>query len=78
VPRGRWLADCSPGWREQIRAVAFDMCTVSKAAVRQVLPHALLVVDHCHVVQLANRAVTEVRRRITLTWRGRRGHGSDA
>jgi transposase len=29
------------------------------------------------VVQLANRAVTEVRRRITLTRRGRRGRGSD-
>jgi transposase len=35
------------------------------------------VVDHFHVVQLANRAVTEVRRRMTLTRRGRRGRGSD-
>ncbi|MCM0673376.1 transposase [Micromonospora phytophila] len=35
------------------------------------LPHALLVVDHFHIVQLANRAVTEVRRRMTLTRRGR-------
>ncbi|TWH70731.1 transposase [Micromonospora olivasterospora] len=63
--------------REQIQAVAIDMCTVFKAAVRQVLPHALLVVDHFHVVQLANRAVTEVRRRVTLTQRGRRGRGTD-
>ncbi|MCG5434582.1 hypothetical protein PSH25_002930 [Micromonospora sp. PSH25] len=29
------------------------MCTVFKAAIRQVLPHALLVVAHFHVVQLA-------------------------
>jgi transposase len=72
-----WLAARPPAWREQIRAVAIDMCTVFKAAIRQVLPHALLVVDHFHVVQLANRAVTEVRRRVTLTQRGRRGRGSD-
>ena len=38
------------------------MCTVFKAAVREALPHAMLAVDHFHVVQLANRAVTEVRR----------------
>jgi transposase len=46
------------------------VCTVFKAAIRQTPPHALLVVDHFHVVQLANRAVTEVRRRMTLTQRG--------
>lgn len=53
------------------------MCTVFKSAIRQVLPHAVLVVDHFHVVQLANRAVTEVRRRMTLTWRGHRGRASE-
>lgn len=72
-----WLTERPPAWREQIRAVAIDMCTVFKAAIRQVLPHALLVVDHFHVVQLANRAVTEVRRRVTLSQRGRRGRSSD-
>jgi transposase len=72
-----WLAARPPAWREQVTAVAIDMCTVFKAAIRQQLPHALLVVDHFHVVQLANRAVTEVRRRMTLTQRGRRGRGSD-
>lgn len=72
-----WLAARPPTWREQIRAVAIDMCTVFKATIPQVLPHALLVVDHFHVVQLANRAVTEVRRRVTLTQRGRRGRSSN-
>jgi transposase len=42
-----------------------------------VLPHAVLVVDHFHIVQLANRAVTEIRRRTTLTNRGRRGRATD-
>ncbi|MGC5033965.1 ISL3 family transposase [Micromonospora sp. DT229] len=72
-----WLTARPPAWREQVQAVAIDMCTVFKSAIRQVLPHAVLVVDHFHVVQLANRAVTEVRRRMTLTQRGRRGRASD-
>ncbi|HEX6968165.1 MAG TPA: transposase [Micromonosporaceae bacterium] len=53
-----WLAARPQAWREQVRAVAIDMCTVFKAAIRQILPHPLLVVDHFHVVQPANRAVT--------------------
>ncbi|MFJ6956309.1 ISL3 family transposase [Micromonospora aurantiaca (nom. illeg.)] len=72
-----WLTARPQAWREQVKAVAIDMCTVFKSAIRQVLPHAVLVVDHFHIVQLANRAVTEVRRRMTLTQRGRRGRGSD-
>jgi transposase len=44
-----------------------------KAAVRESLPHARLVVDRFHVAQLANNALTEVRRRVTLQARGRRG-----
>jgi hypothetical protein len=51
--------------------VAIDMCTVFKAAVAQILPHATLAVDHFYLVQFANRAVTEVRRRVTLQQRGR-------
>lgn len=53
------------------------MCTVFVAAVRRILPNAQLVVDHFHVVQLANNAVAEVRRRVTTTTRGRRGRDSD-
>jgi transposase len=56
-----------------VRVVAIDMCTVFKAAVRESLPHATLVVDRFHLAQLANTALTEVRRRVTLQQRGRRG-----
>jgi hypothetical protein len=35
------------------------------------------VIDRFHLVQLAGDAVTEVRRRVTMTTRGRRGRGSD-
>jgi transposase len=49
------------------------MCTIFKAAIRTALPHAVLLVDHFHVAQLANQALTEVRRRLTVQVRGRRG-----
>ncbi|WP_341720516.1 ISL3 family transposase [Micromonospora sp. FIMYZ51] len=68
-----WLLARPPAWREQVRYVAIDMCTIFKSAVGQVLPHAQLVVDHFHLVQLANACVTEVRRRVTVQVRGRRG-----
>ncbi|GAB4052529.1 hypothetical protein GCM10028775_34210 [Catellatospora paridis] len=57
-----WLLGQPKSWREQVRHVAIDMCTIFKAAVRQALPHATLV-DHFHLVQLANATVTDVRRR---------------
>ncbi len=33
-----WLTKRPQAWREQVQAVAIDMCTVFKAAVGQVLP----------------------------------------
>jgi hypothetical protein len=42
------------------------MCTIFKSAIRDALPQARLVVDHFHLVQLANQAVTEVPRRAVL------------
>ena len=68
-----WIEQQSTAWRAGIHVVAIDMCTVFKAAVTASLPHAVLVVDLFHIVQLANNAVTEVRRRVTLQTRGRRG-----
>lgn len=53
------------------------MCAVFKVAVRQALPHAVLVVDHFHLVQSANAALTEVRRRVSVQARGRRGRKGD-
>ncbi|WNO69353.1 transposase [Streptomyces sp. AM2-3-1] len=68
-----WLADRDQAWRDAVRYVAVDMCTIFKSAIRRVLPQATLVVDHFHLVQLANQPLTEVRRRVTVTHRGRRG-----
>jgi transposase len=72
-----WLAMAPPAWRERIRYVAIDMCTVFVSAVRRYLPHATLIVDHFHVVKLAGDMVDEVRRRVTTVLRGRRGRSSD-
>ncbi|HEY1715269.1 MAG TPA: ISL3 family transposase [Solirubrobacteraceae bacterium] len=68
-----WIEAQSPAWRAAVQVVAIDMCTVFKSAIRTSLPHARLVVDRFHVAQLANTALTEVRRRITVQQRGRRG-----
>jgi transposase len=72
-----WLASARPAWRQRIRYVAIDMCTVFLAAVRRILPHAQIVVDHFHLAHLANATVAEVRRRVTATTRGRRGRAGD-
>jgi len=68
-----WLGQRTQAWRDAVRHVAIDMCTIFKSAVRQALPHARLVVDHFHLVQLANQTLTEVRRRVTVQVRGRCG-----
>jgi transposase len=68
-----WLHQRPPAWREQVTFVAIDMCPAFAKAARLGLPNATIVVDHFHVVQLANQAVTEIRRRLTMTHRGRRG-----
>ncbi|MFD1044311.1 transposase, partial [Kibdelosporangium lantanae] len=60
-------------WRHGVRVVAIDMCTVFKAAVRAALPQARLVVEPFHLVQLANQALTNAHRRVTVQVRGRRG-----
>jgi transposase len=72
-----WLAMQPAAWRDQVRYVAIDMCTVFVSALRRYLPHATIVVDHFHVVKLANDTVAEVRRRVATILRGRRGRRSD-
>ena len=68
-----WLDARGDAWKKSIEFAAIDMCTVFKSAIRTSLPDAVLVVDRFHVAQLANQALTEVRRRVTVQQRGRRG-----
>jgi len=72
-----WLATTPLTWRKSIQHVAIDMSATYRAAVRTGLPHAIIVVDHFHVVQLANKMLSMVRRRTTAEIRGRRGRATD-
>ena len=74
---GTWLAARTQAWRDGVATVAIDMCSAYRAAVREHLPNAALVVDHFHVVQLANEMVASVRRRVTSALRGRRVRKDD-
>jgi transposase len=74
-----WLAAQDPTWRAAIRYATIDMSSVYKSAVltSELLPHAALIVDVFHVIQLATKTVDDVRRRITYARHGRRGRASD-
>ena len=72
-----WLARATPTWRDAVRVVAIDMCTIYLAAVRRMLPRAQVAVDLFHVVQLAAKAAGDVRRRAIREAYGRRGRADD-
>ena len=72
-----WIGAQSAEFRAAITHVAIDMSASYAKAVRQALPHARVVVDHFHVVKLANQMIDDVRRRTTQTLRGRRGRTCD-
>jgi transposase len=74
-----WLQERTPEFREAVRFVAIDPAAVYAAAIRTpgLLPNATIVVDHFHIVKLANDTVTKVRRRVTWDQKGRRGRKID-
>jgi len=72
-----WLAGAVPAWRDAVQVVCIDMCSIYAAAVRRMLPCAVLAVDLFHVVQLAVKAVGDVRRRVVRARYGRRGRSGD-
>ena len=72
-----WLDARGQAWKDQVQIVAMDPCATYRAAVQQALPQARVVADHFHLVALANKAVTEVRRRVTVDTTGKRGTAKD-
>jgi transposase len=72
-----WLAGATPAWRDAVQVVATDMCTIFTSAVRRMLPGARIAVDLFHVVQLAVKTVSDVRRRAIREKYGRRGKAGD-
>jgi transposase len=74
-----WLQARTPKFREAIRFVAIDPAAGYAKAVTTpgLLPNAVLVVDHFHLVKLANEALTKLRRRVIWEQQGRRGRKID-
>lgn len=74
-----WLSKRSDEFRAGVQFVAIDPAAVYASAIRTpgLLPNATIVVDHFHLVKLANDALTTVRRRVTWDLRDRRGRRID-
>jgi transposase len=72
-----WLTVQPQSWRDGIEVVALDPSAPFAAAVRRLLPQATIVVDHWHLVRLANQVVTDVRQRVAREQLGRRGRKPD-
>jgi transposase len=72
-----WLAAKPAPWLAGIRHVVIDPYQPYATAVATGLPQARLVVDHFHVIRLANAALDEVRRRTQQTTTGHRGRKAD-
>jgi len=72
-----WLEARDQAWRDGIEVVALDPSAPFAAAVRRLLPRATIVVDHWHLVRLANQVVTEVRQRVAREQLHRRGRKVD-
>ena len=72
-----WLALQTQDFRDRIEVVAIDPSAPYAAAIRRELPDATIVLDHFHLVLLANQVLTEVRQRVAREQHGRRGRKVD-
>lgn len=72
-----WVHDQPGSWKGKIRFGALDMSNVYAAVYSVTLPKAQQVVDAFHCIQLANRALDEVRRRVQREHTGHRGRRND-
>jgi len=72
-----WLHERTPAFREAVQFVAIDPRYAAAIRTPGLLPNATIVVDHFHIVKLANDTVTKVRRRVTWDTHGRRGRKID-
>lgn len=73
----RWVHEQPGSWKGTIRFGALDMSNVYAAVYSVTLPKARQVVDAFHCVQLANRALDEIRRRTQREHTGHRGRRDD-
>ncbi len=68
-----WIALQGSEFGDAVRVVAIDPSAPYASGIRRALPGARIVLDHFHLVMLANSMVTEVRQRVLREQLGRRG-----
>ena len=73
----RWLAAKPARWRAGIAHAVIDPYAAYARGLADGLPDATVVVDHFHVVRLANSALDDVRRRVQQVATGHRGRKPD-
>ena len=73
----QWLLSRPAWWREGIQWAVLDLSRAYQAVYNQVLPWAEQVADPFHVVGVANRCLTQTRRRVQEETHGRRGRKQD-
>jgi len=74
---GAWLSDQPAWWRDAVEVVAMDACAPFRAAVRDWLPNATIVLDKFHALRLFHQTVDEIRRRTAWRIHQRRGRKID-
>lgn len=72
-----WIDKQPRAWKERIRFGSLDMSNTYAAVFSVTLPRADQVVDSFHCVQLANRQLDAVRRRVQNDTLGHRGRKDD-
>jgi transposase len=72
-----WIKQQPPAWKQQLIYGTLDMSASYAAVLSVTLPHVKQVVDPFHCVQLANRNLDAVRRRIQNEQTGHRGRKND-
>jgi len=73
----RWLDARPQPWRDTICWATLDLSASYRSVYDTMLPDAVQVADPFHVVQLANRALDECRRRVQNETLGHRGRKHD-
>ncbi len=77
VDVAHFLNNQSQGWKNRIRYGTLDMSPTYRAVFNVILPRARQVVDHFHVIKLANSVLDQVRRRVQQSQLHHRGRKND-
>jgi transposase len=72
-----WIDKQPMGWKRAVRFGTLDMSNIYRAIFREMLSHVTRVADPYHVIQLANRALDGIRRRVQNEQLGHRGRKND-